>query len=271
MPVTPLQFYHVGSYPYPVATSGAGSAMAVCLYNNEPVLAILTQTSYEDEIVYLSLNKSISEEQGRVTVATPNVRIEGLCYNKNSNMLWATQGNYNPDNQGHRLVSLDPDSGLETGSINVPLDSGYALAWNGLNFVRSTGAELELISGGGNILASMTLNFGEACHGISASPWSYVASYGTNRPLVVINLFGNIIGDCPGVPGSTGGIRAVAFDNVRSFESVPQIPSESGGFSPEGSIHDPEVDWSPVPWKFRHRIYLANETDQMIYFGYLHE
>ena len=77
MTTTNLQFYAVGSYPYPFQTTGTRSAMTVCLYENEPVLGILTQTGYEDEFVCLSLNKSLSVERGRVTVAHPHEVIWG--------------------------------------------------------------------------------------------------------------------------------------------------------------------------------------------------
>ncbi len=59
MPATQLQFYQVGSYPYPYATTGTGSALTVCRRYNDPYLAFLTQTSYEDEIVFLYLHSSV--------------------------------------------------------------------------------------------------------------------------------------------------------------------------------------------------------------------
>ena len=258
MPITPLQFYQAGSYPYPVTTTGTGTAMSVCLYENEPALAILTQTGYEDEIVYLSMNKSILEERGRVTVAPDNERISGMCYNKNTHQLWVTQPDYNPNSQAHRLVAINPETGQETGEINVPVESGFALAWNGFTFVRSSGSKLDLIATNGNVLGSVDLDLGDYCRGISASPWSYVASYGFTRQLVVINLFGQLVAEVSNVPGTNNGIHAVAFDNLHDFDAVPQQPSESGAFDPIGSIHDPEVAWDPEPWQFRHRIYLAN-------------
>ncbi|NNE92399.1 MAG: hypothetical protein HKN23_12185 [Verrucomicrobiales bacterium] len=270
MPVESLQFNAVGSYPFPTTTTGAGTAMTVCLYNNEPALGILTQTGYEDDIAYLAINRSDVLERGRVQVDDPNQRIMGMCYDRQTNRIWASQGNYNPDNQGDRLVALDPDTGAEVAEIPVPLDSGFALAWNGIHFVRSTGNELELIGVGGQVLSTRALDIGENCRGISASPWSYVATYGINRPLVVIDLFGRPIAECMSVPGTAGGIQAVAFDNLTSRDVLAQEPSADGSFAPEGSIHDPETEWDPEPWRFRHRIYLANEADQTIYFGYLY-
>jgi hypothetical protein len=53
MPATHLQFYQVGSYPYPYATTGTGSGLTVCRRHNDSYLACLTQTEYEDEIVFL--------------------------------------------------------------------------------------------------------------------------------------------------------------------------------------------------------------------------
>ena len=88
---------------------------------------------------------------------------------------------------------------------------------------------------------------------------------------MVIDLFARVIGECASVPGSTNGIQAVAFDNLTSFDTLAQVPSDDGSFAPQGSEHDPQTPWDPVPWKFRHRIYLANEIDQVIRFGYLFE
>jgi len=271
VPVTQLQFYQSGSYPYPIATTGSGTGMTVCIYQTEPALAVLTQTGYEDEIVYLALNRALPFERGRVAVQSPEERISGLCYDRQSHLLWACQTDITPDNRSHLLVALNPETGQRVDTINVPQADGRALAWNGLAFVRSVGSQLELINSNGTVIATRQLNFGEGCRGISASPWSFVATYGETRPLVVINFFAQVIGECANVPGTAGGIDAVAFDNLSSPDVLAQVPSDDGSFAPIGSEHDPEVPWDPSPWKFRHRIYVANESDQVIRFGYLFE
>jgi len=105
MPATQLQFYQVGSYPYPYATTGAGSALTVCRRDNDPYLAFLTQTSYEDEIVFLYLHLSVSQESGRLQTPPGHDVISGMDYAIFRNIIWAVQSTQNQDT----IIGIDPD------------------------------------------------------------------------------------------------------------------------------------------------------------------
>ena len=271
MTIKQLQFYQIGSYPYPYATTGEGSALTVCKRFNDPALAFLTQTSYEDDIVFMHLHLSVYVEAGRFSSPTDHGRITGMCYEKQDNKIWAVQGSGVPSQQGDKLIALDADTGNLVQTINIPLDDGEALAFNGLQFVRSNGSTLDLINQAGNVLASRNVDIGSSCQGISASPWSYVASYTGGNRLVILNPFAQVIAECVAPPGSPNGIQAVAFDNILDFDHISQLPTDNGAVGAQGTPYHPDTPWDPEPYKFRHNVYLANEIDQTIYFGYFYE
>ena len=71
---------------------------------------------------------------------------------------------------------------------------------------------------------------------------------------------------------STGaGMQAIAFDYIgyRQMDQIPQVWTEEGTIGDPGTIYHPDTAWDPTPWGGRHRIYIANESDQTIYAGYL--
>lgn len=267
MPATQLQFYQVGSYPYPYATTGTGSALTVCRRYNDPYLAFLTQTSYEDEIVFLFLHLSVSQEGGRLQTPPGHDVISGMDYAIFRNIIWAVQSTQNQDT----IIGIEPETGIVTDTILVPLRSGAALAYNGLYFVRSDGNVLEAISNSGVVLGSVNVPLGSSVQGLTAAPWSYVASDTSRNRLLVMNVFGNIIAKCPNPPGAAGGITAVAYDNILDFDQISQLPTENGAWGATGTPYHPDTLWNPAPWMMRHNIYLANELDQTIYFGYFYE
>lgn len=193
MPTTQLQFYPVGSYPYPYATTGSGSALTVCRRYNDPYLAFLTQTYYEDEIVFLFLHLSVSQEAGRLQTPPGHDVISGMDYAIFRNIIWAVQSTQNQDT----IIGLDPETGNVTDTILVPPRSGAALAYNGLYFVRSDGNVLEAISNSGVVIGSVNVPLGSSVQGLTAAPWSYVASDTSRNRLLVLNVFGNIMAKCP--------------------------------------------------------------------------
>ena len=267
MPTTQLQFYQAGSYPYPYTTTGTGSALTVCRRYNDPYLAFLTQTSYEDEIVFLSLHLTQPVEHGRLQTPQDQDVISGMSYAIFRNIIWAVQSTQNQD----KIIGIDPDTGNLVDTISVPPRSGTALAYNGLFFVRSDGYVLEAISNSGTVLASVDVPLGSSVQGLTAAPWSYVASDTYRNRLVILDVFGRPIAECQMPPGPAGGIAAVAFDNLLDYDQISQLPTETGAWGDPGTPYHPDTPWNPAPWTMRHNIYLANESDQTIYFGYFYE
>jgi hypothetical protein len=52
---------------------------------------------------------------------------------------------------------------------------------------------------------------------------------------------------------------------------ISQLPTETGAWGDPGTRYHPDTPWDPVPWVMRQNIYLANEIDQTINFGYFYE
>jgi len=271
MTVAQLEFEQVGSYPFPYATEGAGTALTVCRRFNDPALAFLTQTAYEDEVAFLHLHLSVPVEAGRFTAPSTEQRITGLAYEEATNRLWAVQASLSPDNRGDVLIALDADTGALVDTIAVPMADGKALAFNGLNWVRSDGATLELINSAGTVLSTINVPIGSNCTGLSAAPWSYVAADNAANRIVVLNRFGRLIGECVAPPGTAYGMQAIAYDTILDYEHISQLPTENGALGALGTPYHPDTPWNPTPWRLRHNIYIANEIDQTIYFGYLYE
>lgn len=256
-----LRFYKTGSYPFPYRTTGSDTALTVSVHQGEPSLVFLTQTPKEDDIVFLRLYRKSLQETGRFS-SPPNYRgISGLAYDRSRNLIWATEGLGMPNRHADKIIGIDADSGEHVDTINVPQLDSHALAFNGMYFVRSDGSVLEMIDRSGNILATLEVPIGANCRGLSSAPWTYIASDTLENKLVIISLFGQVVAECPDTPGEFGGIEAVAFDNIQDFGMIPQFPE---------SKNSPDEPWDPEPWNFRHTVYLANQKDQTIYFGYFY-
>jgi hypothetical protein len=86
----------------------------------------------------------------------------------------------------------------------------------------------------------------------------------------VLNPFGRPFASFvpPGTPNAT---NAIAYDYVRDYDYIAQLPTANGAIGAPGTPYHPDTPWNPESWKRRHRLYLANDTDQTIYFGYLIE
>ena len=63
----------------------------------------------------------------------------------------------------------------------------------------------------------------------------------------------------------------MAYDNILDYDHISQLPTENGVWGDPGTPYHPNIPWNPAPWMVRHNIYLANELDQTIYFGYFYE
>ncbi|NEX13891.1 MAG: hypothetical protein C1941_04215 [Prosthecochloris sp.] len=256
-----LHFFKTGSYPFPYKTRGSDTALTVSYHKGEPSLAFLTQTGHEADIVFLRLYRQNPEETGRFSSPKNYWRISGMAYDRAQNRLWATEGSGSPHEHADSIIGIDADSGAHVDTIIVPFSDSHALAFNGQYFLRSDGSALEMIDRAGNILATLHVPIGSNCRGLSSAPWTYIASDTLSNKLVILSLFGQVVAECDAPPGEPGGIEAVAFDGIQDYTTLSQFP--------ESSV-DPAIPWSPDPWNFRHTVYLANQKDQTIYFGYFY-
>jgi len=267
MTVTNLRFETTWSYSYPIATDGAGTALTICKRNGDPYLAFLTQTSFDDEVLYLhDFDGSIAYRH-----ASPvgYDTITGMAYDPFRRWIWCCEATVNPET----ILAFDPGTGLLTdtrvATPSVNMTSPEGLGCNGFFFVRSGGPTLELWSTNGLFLGAREYQ-GRGITGVSASPWSYCFCDKYKDEIVVVGPLGNEIAISSGV-GASGGMEAIAFDYVNyiHMDDFPQVWGPNGTVGDPGTIYDPDTPWNPDPWSGRHRIYIANEIDQMIYAGYL--
>lgn len=209
---------------------------------------------------------------GRITTP-PSPVISGLAYNQFSRKLWACRGI-----GSDTLLAFEP----ETGNVvnQIPLMPTYfvrpvqGVACNGLHFVVSWTdgndvSHMSLYTVAGNFIGEKEFP-GQRVTGLTASPFSYTYVDKNNDRLVVLDPFGNEVARSA-VPGSTGGSEAVAYDYLSDFDHIPKLWNSDGSVGNPGTQYHPDTDWDPPPWNFRHRIYVANQIDQIIYVGYLTE
>ena len=267
MPITNLRFETTWTIPYPVATTGSGTALTICLRMGDPQLAFLTQTTFADEVIYLAF---MGQEVARHATPPGEDVIAGMAYDPFRGVIWCAQGtNANRDT----IIAFDPHSGALTNSIAAPVSAALpapaGIATNGFFFVRGGGPTLELWSSTGLLLGTRDYP-GRGITGLSASPWSYCFVDQYNDEIVVIGPLGNELAVSSGV-GAPGGMAALAFDYVthHQMDSHPQVWLENGAVGDPGTIHHPDTPWNPVPWGGRHRLYIAHEPEQTIYAGYL--
>ncbi len=266
MTVSNLRFETTWTISYPVTTAGTGTALTLCRRNNDPYLAFLTQTSFDDEVIYMSF---MGTENHRHTTPAGHEVISGMAYDPFRRIIWCSQGTFNQD----RIIAFDADTGLLTNdlvaTVSPTMSSPKGIACNGFFIVRGGGQTLELWTTGGFQLGSRTYA-GRGVTGVSASPWSYSFVDEYNDEIVVVGPMGNELAVSSGV-GTAGGMSAIAFDYVTHHEmdDHPQVWLPDGTVGAPGTINHPDTPWNPAPWGGRHRLYIANETDQQIYAGYL--
>ena len=254
MPVPALRFETTWTLPFPVTTTGDGTALTICRRNNDPYLAFVTQTTHDDEVVYLH---TFGGEAHRHATPLGQETIKGMAYDPFRRVIWCSQS-AGPAND--TIIAFDPDTELQTATLTAPLSSGLpsprGLACNGFFVVRGGGPRLELWTTG--------------VTGLSASPWSYTFVDEYSDEIVVIGPLGDEIAISSGV-GAAAGMRSVAFDYINhwAMDSIPQVWGPDGTVGDPGTIHHPYTPWNPEPWGGRHRLYVANEVDQTIYAGYL--
>ena len=273
-----LSFHETHRYVYPDTPSGANTALTVCEIGNDPALAFLTQSAFADEITYLHLG--VDETIAESSPPAGRQVISGMAYNPISKTIWCSSAT-NAD--AGEVFAFVPATSQEVLSVDVTAGSNLAFpagcATNGLLLVRGYREILELRTMSGVKIAEKTYP-GRRIYGVSASPWSWVFGDLGSNEIVVIDPFGRIVATAP-APGSAtppstadgpipaAGLQAIAFDYVSNLDAHPQVWLDGGTIGDPGTIHHPDTPWNPTPWGFRHRLYVANQTDQIIYAGYL--
>jgi hypothetical protein len=264
MPVT-LRFQETHRYAYPYATTGNGTALTVARVSGDPYLAFITQTGYDDEVVYLSLG--FDNEMFRYPTPPDREVITGMAFDATSGRIICCLGT----TDSTQIFAFDPVTGLETTmqelAANDTLNSPQGIAVNGAVYVRSAGGRLEMRSRNGTLIGTRDYP-GRNIRGITASPWSWAMVDSVANEIVVVGPLGNELAVAP-APGAAGGVDDIAYDMLANMATEPQVWLEPGVVGDPGTIHHPDTPWSPEPWLGRHRLYIANTTDQIIYAGYL--
>ncbi len=265
MTITGLRFEVTWSFPYPITTTGSGTALTICVRSGDICLAFLTQTSGDDEVLYL--HPFTGDEQYRHPTPPGYLTISGMAYDPFRRLIWCCELTVAPE----VILTLDPETGSLTGTqVATPsptMSAPHGLACNGFFFVRGGGSTLELWATNGVLLGTHRYT-GRSIRGVSASPWSYC--FVDTDEIVVIGPMGNELAVSSGI-GTSGGMEAIAFDYIDfiHMDDIPQVWGPDGSIGDPGTIYNPDTPWNPEPWAGRHRLYVANEIDQTIYAGYL--
>jgi len=110
---------------------------------------------------------------------------------------------------------------------------------------------------------------GRHVEGITASPWIWTFVDSNAGEIVIINPLGIEVASIRGI-GSPGGMGAIGFDTVSDPDFMPQLYDGTNcNLGDPGTLYHYDTDWSPQPLLQRHRLYVANTIDQIIYAGYL--
>lgn len=268
MTVTGLRFETCWSFPYPYPTTGLGTALTMCLLGNDPGLAFLTQTDFADDVVYV--HDVDGSEGARHATPLGQDTVTGFDYDRARRWIWACQGTVNED----LVIAFDPDTGALQQTLTLPVSATLpgpsAVACNGLYIVRGGGPTLEAWSMNGTLLGTRDYP-GRGITGLSTSAlggFCFVDAY--TDEIVVIGPLGNELAVSSGV-GASGGMAAIAFDHLRlrDMDAFPQVWLGAGVIGDPGTKYHPDTPWDPDPWLGRHRLYVANELDQVIHAGYL--
>ncbi|MCI2398488.1 hypothetical protein [Aliiroseovarius subalbicans] len=226
--------------------------------------------------------------EGRIHLQhpTPPQRhsIGGMGFNPLDGLLYCGSG----DEDRETVIAIDPLSGTVQREVDLAVTTNVflpgAFATNGFFMARGAHDTLELMGMNGVKLGERTYP-GRVIRGLTASPFSWTFLDATNNEIVVIDPFGNVIATAP-APGAPpafssdvqNGGHALAFDMVNHpytgaqlcipSEDLPEWAVDENGYYTHTPYHQ-DTPWSPTPWQFRHRIFVANQTSNTIYGGYL--
>ncbi|MCU0827964.1 MAG: hypothetical protein MUE52_11270 [Tabrizicola sp.] len=264
MPVT-LRFQETQRYAYPVTTAGNGTALTIARVSGDPYLAFLTQTGFDDEVVFLATG--FDYEYFRFPNPTGRDVITGMAFDEQSGKIICC----NETVHATEVFAFDPVTRLETSMQDLAADTAltapHGIAVKPNLYLRASDGTLEMRARNGTLLGTRSYP-GREIRGIAASPWSWTFVDRIANEIVVIGPLGNEIATAP-APGGTSGVDDIAYDMLADMANEPQVWLEPGVVGNPGTIHHPDTPWSPEPWLGRHRLYIANTTDQIIYAGYL--
>jgi len=293
-----LEFVETVRAGFPQATNGSGTGMTTVLRYNDPYLAFLTQIPGQDRIHFLLKSDLTTHDVIRTPPGRNNCT--GLGFDPISRMMimcfpLVTSP---PDPSPDQIVEVDPETGREGDVIVAPRPQYQQPSWptpinyapqgvatNGLLVARASEVALmsgstsvvELFTRTGRLLGGMEFP-GRRIRGLTNSPWSWAFVDQANHEIVIVDPFGQEIAKAPGVgPAGTQvnlhvprGMASIAFDmqGHRTMQREPQEWLPGGRIGAPGTINHPDTPWSPEPWGGRHKVFIANESDQTIYGGY---
>ena len=284
-----LTFHQTHSFPFPQTPTGGSTAMTLCEVQGDTVLAFLTQVSGSDTVFLLGTCSGNVLGQFQ----TPGMRVNssGMGWNPINRQLYIMDGSQDAD----LIFAMNPETGALVQQFSMldvgPWEPARGFGTNGFFIARGAVSQLELRTMTGQLIATRDYP-GRVIRGVSASPFSWTLLDAVTNEIVVIDPFGTEIASAlapgpatfPNPVQPSGydvhfGPHSIAFDYVQMPHEGAQmcIPTTGlpaaeigpdGHFVP-GSPFDPQTPWDPAPWKFKHRIYVANQTTSTVYAGYL--
>ena len=213
-------------------------------------------------------------------------RITGMAYDDDLEGIWVSKGNYALDQTQEPIRLLDHNA-FVINEFPQPAPSCHAIAVSGDYLVisadrqTSNGNDLYLLDkSSGAVLNQVEIQGGHFASGLSALLDHLIINDAEADEIFIMHPSNEIVGRCIDAPGTasspTGlflrGTQAIAADTITDLNTKP-APFECalgpGTASWQNGLCDPALPWNPTPWATRHRIYVANETNQQIYGGYL--
>lgn len=279
-----LAFNLTHEFDFPTPAMGGATAMTVARVRGDAVLAFLTQQPAGDHLYLLDMC------EGRVFARydTPIDRpqIAGMGFSPINGKLFCGSGYQT----GEYVTVIDPEDGTVVDDFELA-NPGFLRAQgfgtNGLALIRALDDVLQLSTMNGFRLGERSYP-GRNIRGIGASPFSWTFIDAAANEIVVVDPFGRELATAPapgspssgmGVDAVTSGPHAICFDTVnfpyrRAQSCIPSdgIPQEY--IDENGQIlgpYNPDTPWDPEPWLFRHRLFIANQSGDHIYAGYLHQ
>lgn len=297
MSLIQLEFVVTASAAFPNSTAGSGTAMAAVVRQRDPYIAFLTQVNNDDTLFFLNRTDLLAN----TSVITPAGRenCSGMGWDpltRQMIMAFPTTTSAT-DTSPDEIVVVSTNTGTELTALDAPrIDFEFlpgvskklapsGLAMNAVVIARSgdlwlgSGPEstVQFYSRQGTALGSVEFS-GRRIRGITAAPWSWAMVDQHNHEIVVLGPLGTEIAVAPGIgpagsntSGVPKGMAAIAFGLPwqSEMDDEPQEWLAGGLTGAPGTINHPDTEWTPEPWGGRHKLYIANESDQTIYCGYL--
>jgi len=289
VPAANVVFHTLGQFPYPYPTTGQNTALTMVEYEGDPFLVFLTQTSFEDDIVYM--HPETGQVMRSISSGSENEVITGMAYDAMEEGIWVTKGQGIPNNPAQVIRLLDHNANIireinqpEPNCVGIAIQGNY-LAVSAMNTGTPTAPANTLYlldKHSGAVIQSADIPNGNFASGLSEFFGHLIVSDSDSHKVCVLHPINGgvaVLQNAPGTPADPNnalmtGLQAIAADNVRNLDAMPQPLECANGSDAEAWHHglcDPTIAWNPQPWGTRNRLYIANETDQTIYVGYLSE